>query len=307
MPGGPVSRRVSQKRNRNSPMRTATTLNPKLTKVLGGYIAAAAASAGVLALAEPANAEVVYTPTNTPILINTPLALDLNNDGTTDFVISNKYMHHFSSGCTGGDCTYHATLKVSPAQTGNAGWGFSSTVRPARGGMRKKGNGAKIDVPIPAPWGVYAVAPERKFIATDLVMDSYRHRHRGGQSSSSTGQSVGPWGKGKRYSGPYLALRFMIGGEVHYGWARVEVHAKGHKITATLTGYAYETTPNVGIVTGLTHEPSYPSAEIAPAAPAQTPVVQPAMLGLMAQGSAGLSAWRGTQSNPQNVVTAAIR
>jgi hypothetical protein len=44
----------------------------------------------------------------------------------------------------------------------------------------------------------------------------------------------------------------MIGGEVHYGWARVAVKADLFSITATLTGYAYETNPNQMILSGFT-------------------------------------------------------
>jgi hypothetical protein len=42
----------------------------------------------------------------------------------------------------------------------------------------------------------------------------------------------------------YLGLKFLIKGKIHYGWARLSVKVQGHAITATLTGYAYETIPN---------------------------------------------------------------
>jgi hypothetical protein len=53
-------------------------------------------------------------------------------------------------------------------------------------------------------------------------------------------------------------------------------------LTATLTGYAYETIANKPIVTGKTHGKDVVT-------------VQPASLGHLAQGSAGLAAWRTSQ------------
>jgi hypothetical protein len=46
---------------------------------------------GLLALAHPAVAQIVYTPTDITIAPNTSYNLDLNNDGVTDFVISTSY------------------------------------------------------------------------------------------------------------------------------------------------------------------------------------------------------------------------
>jgi len=80
----------------------------------------------------------------------------------------------------------------------------------------------------------------------------------------------------------YLGLQFMIGDEVHYGWARVTVTLPAGKfepIQATITGYAYETIPNKPIVTGKTKGPDVVTWE-------------PATLGRLAQGASGISAWR---------------
>jgi hypothetical protein len=75
-------------------MPKATSLNGKLDKMLAAYIAAgSAAGVGLLALAQPAEAEIVYTPTYTRIHDGNPdTLLDLNNDGIADFVFS-----HYSS------------------------------------------------------------------------------------------------------------------------------------------------------------------------------------------------------------------
>jgi hypothetical protein len=60
-------------------------------KLLSYTAAASAAGIGMLTMAQPSQAEVVYTPTNQLIKLNTTLSLDLNNDGVTDFFIDNIY------------------------------------------------------------------------------------------------------------------------------------------------------------------------------------------------------------------------
>jgi hypothetical protein len=90
-------------------------------------------------------------------------------------------------------------------------------------------------------------------------------------------QIIGPWENGgKGVKDRYLGLKFKIKGKIHYGWARLNFpYAQG----ATMTGYAYETIANKPIVTGKTKGPDVIT-------------VQPASLGRLAQGSAGLAAWR---------------
>lgn len=52
----------------------------------------------------------------------------------------------------------------------------------------------------------------------------------------------------------FLGLQFLINGETHYGWAAVSVVFVDSKIpwtlSATLTGYAYETVADQPIVAG---------------------------------------------------------
>jgi len=267
------------------------------------YVAAAsAAGVGILATAEPADGEVVYTPANIPLAINTPVALDLNNDGIADFQLSNHYFAAIAKSCTVCSFFEQALLKVTHDQTANAAWAMTSTVASHVGAVRKnknkrqKGTGAQVDVAVPAFEGV-VVNAGRKFRAGTLVMDSVD------ASQTIFGfystKSVGAWGKGQRFTGPYLGLRFRIGGEVHFGWARIQVHANGLAITATLTGYAYETIPNRGIITGVTHGTLDLSAEAN-----ATPEAASASLGRLAQGATGLSAWRGARTVPENAVSA---
>ena len=68
----------------------------KIEKRLATY-AAAASAAGVsaLALAQPAEAKVVYTPANTPIKFASNMKLDLNHDGIPDFGFGSGGLGHF--------------------------------------------------------------------------------------------------------------------------------------------------------------------------------------------------------------------
>jgi hypothetical protein len=45
----------------------------------------------------------------------------------------------------------------------------------------------------------------------------------------------------------YLGFEFAINGEIHYGWARLNVRAQA---IAAITGYAYEIIPNKPIIAG---------------------------------------------------------
>jgi hypothetical protein len=63
-------------------------------------LAAGAAGVGVLALTQPAEAKIVYTPANVHIGVGKHYHLDLNHDGATDFTIAQS--EHRRSCQTGG-------------------------------------------------------------------------------------------------------------------------------------------------------------------------------------------------------------
>jgi hypothetical protein len=290
---------------KGNPARRPTTLSTQLNKGLVSYVAAAsAAGVAMLAGTQHADAEVVYTPANTPILTNIRVGLDLNNDGTVDFQLSNNYQADLPRSCTVCSSFRHASLVAKPAQAGNAIWAFhSATHHPgqARQKNRKKKNTVK-DVAAPVFWGAI-VGPERKLDSAALLLDSYNFHFSYSNHFSTT--SIGAWGKGRQIVGPYLGLKFTVGGEVHYGWARLTVHANGTEIKATLTGYAYETIPNRPIITGLTHGTFDASAGMDPAALSEASARDAASLGRLAQGATGLAAWRVSQAVAQNAASAA--
>ncbi len=279
------------------PSRKPSTLNTNLNKGLLSYVAAACAVSGaILAETVPSDAEIVYTPTHTPIVVGSPVLLDLNNDGTADFVISNNFNAFDRKSCS--VCTFgsHASLKAGPEQAGNAIWGVSSSVRQVgsraqfRKRQQKKPNNIK-EAAAAVPWGVLVGnGPERSFQSQALLMDSSNSVYYFG--GGGTVNSFGPWGRGGKFAGPYMGFKFLIDGEIHYGWARVDVKANFLHPSATLTGYAYETIANRPIVTGFTKgnfdENSEPSQEMQAPKPQslKNQALAPGSLGRLALGAA---------------------
>jgi hypothetical protein len=87
--------------------------------------------------------------------------------------------------------------------------------------------------------------------------------------------NMGTLGRWLNVSHRYLGLRFQIKGTIHYGWARLNVVDNNTRITATLTGYAYETVANKVIVAGKIEGPDVITLE-------------PGSLGALAAGSSRL-------------------
>jgi hypothetical protein len=236
--------------------RRSTPLGAKLEKKLAMYAAAAAGATGALVSAAPAYAEIVYTPAHVVLITRdnstvSSYKLDLNHDGINDFSLR--------AGGAPRQSGNDAYVLCQWLATSNAVWG-----RDFRSALRR---GTKI-----GPNGLF----NHKFQEMGYV--SY--------VSSPPPGFYGPWvNSGKGVRDRYLGLKFVIKGKVHYGWARLDVKVKGYGIvgiTATLTGYAYETVPNKPIIAGKTRGPDV--------------VVEPATLGRLAGGAAALAGWRAKSS-----------
>ena len=206
--------------------RAVARLDSYLEKRLLSYVAAATA-AGVAVLACPlqAQAKVVFTDTWIPIApIESMTYLDLNNDGIADFLISNNLNACRSSSSSGG-CV---TMKVIPQNASNAIWGTNNGQ--FHGSASALGSGVTI-------------GSQGKF--------QYGHGFMGranrGGNGSATGGSSGQW---KEITRGFLGLKFIIQGQVHYGWVRLSVSASSGGMYGAISGYAYETEPNTPIVTG---------------------------------------------------------
>jgi hypothetical protein len=195
-----------------------------MRKNLNEYaVAAAAAGVAVLALHPAAAAHVVYTPASQEIPLYFPLDLDVNNDGIVDFQFVNTYI----SSDFGGELF----LERKHSQQNGAVKGPTD--------REDKLTAAAL------PFGT-VVGPDQTFVDNQAQMAF-------ACKDSTFCDTEGPWG---RAPNRYLGLEFVINHEVHYGWARLTVfaHPGGAYITATLTGYAYETVAGRPITTGQTGE-----------------------------------------------------
>jgi len=229
-------------------------------------LAAGAAGVGMLALAQPAEAKIVYTPAHVKLLGGKPFALDLNHDGVVDFFLLHSYPH-VSHGTNG--------LRACNGINTNGFSVFCST-------STVPANAIRVGQSMGFPWGA-ALRPGAKIQRGDRF---------GTQVGFAVGISMGyvggvhsdvrwlgPWmNGGKGVKDHYLGMKFKISGRFHFGWARITVATTQNAFTATLTGYAYETVPGRAIIAGKTKGPDV--------------VVEPATLGHLAQGAAGISSWR---------------
>jgi hypothetical protein len=243
--------------------RAAARLDWHLEKRLLSY-AAAATAAGVAALACPpqAQAKVVFTDTWIPITpASAKVTLDLNNDGIADFQISN----------IGGSCVPSyalcVTMKVQPQNGSNAIWGTHASASALGSGVRL-GSPGKFQ-------------PGHEFMGQDYFVTS--------KYGKTNYRSAGPWGQTTR---GFLGLKFIIQGQVHYGWARLSVSATTRGMYAAISGYAYETEPNKPIRTGQENGDARKKSQrgknghVSPVA--STPASTPSGLGMLAGGAPAL-------------------
>jgi hypothetical protein len=240
--------------------RPPISLNDKLDQRLLGYAAAAsAASVSLIVLAQPSQAEVVYTPIHQVIAANQTYSLDLNNDGVTDFIFRNNYFagadrknHQGGVFPTGGSYTYGG-LKADPVKPNRVFVNSRSLAPDLMAGQKVQASG-RWDPVNGLMWNCDA-------------------------SDGIPFRSLGSW---KDVASRYLGLEFAIDGQIHFGWARLTVSATNCTVTATLTGYAYETIPGKPIATGKTSG----AVEASGTRHFQT------TLGALAAGSPGLAVWR---------------
>ena len=204
--------------NRHSRPRRAADLSDSTHQQLNMYaVAAAAAGVGILALALPSEAKIVYTPANEQIGGRVgKLNLDLNHDGITDFefCVATNYQYcpgqlaRRASAGKNPPSPFFSDLLIFPAKPTNRIWG-------------KLNSGAAA-----LPAGV-RVGPKGKFLPAQGEMATWFY--------SGTTHYGGPWGKVQHR---YLGLKFFINGKVHYCWARLNVHWFAPDVSGTLTGYA---------------------------------------------------------------------
>jgi MYXO-CTERM domain-containing protein len=225
---------------------------------LSGYaLAAGAAGIGLFAAPHAAEAEIVFTPTNIT-LTNGHLDIDLNHDGIVDFAINN-------SSAGGICCIYKRHLQVYG--------GFVGSTQNAIVGRAL--NATALE-----PGAV--IGSKQLFEAAPLALAA---------AYNDSNSFLYVLGEFANRTDRFLGLEFTLDGKIHYAWARFQVVRAGFRgnlpiISATLTGYAYETVANQPIVAGQTKDDTVGKN----AAPDTAP--HPAALGLLALGAPALAIWR---------------
>jgi len=238
--------------------RQSKNLSSALEKRLNLYaLAASAAGVGVLALAQPAEAKIIYTPAHVRIGVAgvSFYDLDLNHDGITDFRIL-------------------AFTGTTLAPRDSTHWIRLLSAYPATKGFS---NDVECVISLESASALHQgriVGPLEPFdIWGKMVEIGYYNNRRTNLS-----------GRWVNVKDRYLGLRFVIKGHLHYGWARLSVRVlpisiANTGIAATLTGYAYETVPNKPIIAGKTMGPDVITLE-------------PASLGHLAAAVSAVPAWR---------------
>ncbi len=194
--------------------RKPSKLSELLQRHLNAYaLAASAAGVGMLALAQPADARVIYTRADREVDPNHHIYLDLNHDGVHDFEF--EFTAHYYTSSEVGDLT------VSPARAKAGIWTVES-----KGQLCAAALSSGIQIGAKGPFRNHG-----------LAMQQWSWGEGGGFSYC-------PW---FNQSEAYLGLRFAIDGQTHYGWARFSTTAGKF-----LTGYAYETIPKKPIIAGET-------------------------------------------------------
>ena len=255
--------------------RERAQVESKLERKLLAYAAVAgAAGVGILATAQPAEGKVVFTAVNSEIA--PAFALDLNHDGVNDFNLI-RWGARTSSAAFDYLNVCHNEVNGLSHQCVS-----SSFAQNASNLVRTTVAGGAADLPFGAnigpgqQWGGKGVA--------ELMGDHIVNRI--GSLSTTSQRWLGAWANGgKGVTNRYLGLKFKIGNQFHYGWARVTFKTNTSAgYNATITGYAYETIPGKAILAGATGG----TADVAGA----TTLGQESSLGILAFGSTGLPAWR---------------
>jgi len=245
------------------PSKVSAAIHQKLNMYA---LAASAAGVSMLALAQPADGEIVYTRAHKSIAPNTTLHLDLNHDGTKDFDLRDTFSQS--------NYTSSGRLIAVGDRKQNHVWGHTAQQRPYASAL----------------FAGVRIGPKGQFLPGSGLMaqttfNGGRSHHPGQESCTA------PWAN---VTNRYLGLKFLIAGKVHFGWARLNVSCGGQHVNATLTGYAYETVPDRPITTGKKKSSIYGSLQHG-SAYSRSADPQPVSLGRLAQGAEGLAGRRPKQ------------
>jgi hypothetical protein len=194
------------------------TTPQKLSKRLANYGALSLALAGIA----DANGQIIYTPLNaTTNANNDPIEIDLDNDGTFEFDIRLKY-------------TVNLDLNPNSLITG------ASALGDPTGGS--EGN---YVYPFALNSG-YSIGPISSSTSNN-AWSNYNRQSMVFNNCTTSGPSYAQFGCNPGVD-KFLGLRFLIDGNTHYGWARLNITDLPNNWT--LVDYAYEDTPDTAIMAG---------------------------------------------------------
>jgi hypothetical protein len=236
------------------PYRTPANLPEPVYRLLKVYaLAASAAGVGGLALAQPAEAKVVYTPAH--LKLHGLVTLDVDHNGAIDFNL------------------WH-TVTGNPSQYTSWLIAYADDIRNGFIGTSRKGSFA-IALPRGAKIGTGVLFPPEGRMAAERCQSDGRCSWAGQWANGGNG-----------VKNRYLGLKFIINGLIHFGWARVIVDkpSASFGFNAILTGYAYETIANKPIIAGKTNQAEDSGVEELEAT-FPTPTAEAATLGSLALGS----------------------
>jgi hypothetical protein len=240
------------------PVRVPSQISESLHRRLNAYaLAASAAGVGVLALAQRAEARIVYTPKHVDCTYR--CYVNLTGHQKEPFQL---YSFHDNSGTSARWSALMVYGRHSATSLGIVA--YHAQRRRYAAALRA---------------GV-SVGPDKHMNVGPLIMWSNFLDILGTYY-------YGAWANGgKGVKNRYLGLVFNLGKAPHYGWARLTtVHSYGRRaFHTTLTGYAYETIPNKPIIAGKTKGPDVVT-------------VQPTTLGHLAAGASAIPAWRKAGAN----------
>jgi hypothetical protein len=215
--------------NRSTRLRKPANLAKSLNRQLNSYaLTASAAGVGILALTQPSEAKIVYSPAHRVIKGDHNYFLKLG--GARDFEIVDFI------NCSAVRTADASASSPRPFQCN----GYLNANGGAGNGVEGTRNASSFDAAVLHRGAV--IGRQGVFNSRAVMCDVL----------DSSGAMLGHWGNVKNR---YLGLEFVVDGKRHYGWARFGVKVRKYHITATLTGYAYETIPNKPIIAGKTKGP----------------------------------------------------
>ena len=219
-------------------------------------LAAAVAGVSILALAEPAVAEVVVTHKTIPIPLSPqgepkPVEISLANNGIDNITFI------LNSGRSFRELNVHGVTGNDGVIDGGTWSASAMALLPGK-----------------------QIGPKNSFWYGNARVES-------SVSYPSAKIFRGYWGGNP--ADKYLGVRFQINGQFHYGWVRLRVttskQVRPPTMSAEITEYAYETKANQPINAGQTK-----TAEIR--VPANIQDQSGPSLGMLADGADGLALWR---------------